>query len=197
MEIKIPKFLKKNKNVSLKTTCSGKRLWKVERYECVCVFTQVVRWEWSVLSPKVQRVPGGLLKSTCADCCHPAELPVQPKHEPQSIPCKRLFKGTKAFPNDYTVQYKRHSSRWWTSQATLKSRSDCCWERSDCTWWGRKCTCVTAAFSSCRPMNSTPGAPYLTTGQGKTGFVIDTVLLDITTSDTRLLPLVIQENFSQ
>lgn len=31
----------------------------------------------------------------------------------------------------------------------------------DFTWLGRKCTCVTAAFSSCRPMNSTPGAPYL------------------------------------
>lgn len=42
---------------------------------------------------------------------------------------------------------------------------------TDCTWWGRKCTCVTAAFSSCRPMNSTPGAPYLSTGQGQPGYL--------------------------
>lgn len=84
------------------------------------------------------------------------------------------------FPNDYTVPYKRHSLMM-NNSGHFKKQKCCC---SDCTWWGRKCTCVTAAFSSCRPMNSTPGAPYLNTGQGQTGFVVDTVLLDIlTTSD--------------
>lgn len=29
------------------------------------------------------------------------------------------------------------------------------------TWPGIKCICKTVLFSSCKPMNSTPGAPYL------------------------------------
>lgn len=57
--------------------------------------------------------------------------------------------------------YSGDHEKWSTSGATLKSRS-----AADFTCWGRKWTCVTAAFSSWRPMNSTPGAPYLNTGQG-------------------------------
>lgn len=71
---------------------SSEHCW--ESYSCVCecvcgffffFFTQAVQWAWSVLSPEAQKVPYGLSKSTCADCCHPAESPVQPEHEPSSM----------------------------------------------------------------------------------------------------------------
>lgn len=89
-------------------------------------FTQEVQWEWSVLFPEVQRVPYGLLKSTCVDCYHPAESPVQPKHKRRSLTVlsKRLLNSHKR--NILITSRELNSIQ--KNKSGYSKKQKCCWE---------------------------------------------------------------------